>query len=151
MNEREVSITLGTLRFVDEQTARAYELAVSRVRDSGAQEKLRNFREDHLRHIGELEQASRQAARQMTEPAGHVREVFEVRHHTIDSAPDETSVFRELLSAEEIDALAYGLIAEMTAEPREIMAVVRRHHDDEWRHLQYLQQQVTARTPAPAR
>jgi rubrerythrin len=129
----------------------AYDEAIEALTDYGLRAKLIEFLGDHERHVSDLSAILRRLGGDAPDKPG----LGGLTRRTMDPVAGQGSVegtLRALLRDEEVVAEAHRQRAGREL-PEEVLAVVRRHEENEARHREWLRETLRSRSweEAPAR
>ena len=149
MNDQETARVLCSLRYADEQTVRMYDLAFPQFVDEPIAEQLQRFRDEHQRHVERIDALLKQYWQQEPEVSHEFMAMVQEHLRMVDRStnPDDTVHFillAELTTQAEYDQAAEGEVGS------EVARVLREHHAEEQRHVEYLEQRVPVAVGAAA-
>lgn len=141
MNDRETLAVIGELRHLDEQTVKLYDTAIGKVQERQLTDQLQQFRADHERHVRELGDQMVRMGRKPVGPTEDFRKFLAKELEMLQQASDEAEVMRLLVLAEESAAAEYANTMQHDL-PKDVSQLLTKNHDDEVRHVQYVEAHV---------
>jgi hypothetical protein len=147
MESHEVIDRLGSLMKLDHDAAQAYKKAVGRVRSGDVQGALRQFGEDHERHVRALCEAIRREGGVPSELSEAVRGVFLEGMTAVEGAINERAVLAACETGEKYVNYKYRQAANEDF-PARVMVLIERHCADERRHLSFIEGRLAAAAAA---
>lgn len=139
MSDQEATIMLSGLRYVDDQTAIAFDTAADKCTDQAMQAQLQEFAEDERRHVQRLDDllSSMGGAQLPTEELQHYMHEAVAQ---VDRARDADDALDRLLLLERANAAEYESVARAQMPSDDAMRLVEKHHLDEQHHVQWIEQ-----------
>lgn len=143
MKEQEATRRLDTLEYLDQETVRVYDEAVARLDDPQTAERLREFRRDHERHVGEFADLAGRIEWSRGGPSQQFRQFMDEHLRVVQQASGRDRILEGLLLVERANLveLRRALEADLPGEAQE---TVRRSFEDEQRHVSYVEEQMAS-------
>lgn len=138
---REVDVSRFTyeLLVLDMDAVETYRLAAERITDAGARRALREFMQDHERHVFELSPIVERLGSSAPPPPDLERIKAKL---TLSRMGGDRGVLAGLKAMEDATNLAYGQGAADEALDDEVRDVVERGLEDERRHRAWLEERI---------
>ncbi len=130
----EIVEKLNDLIALDIDAVNAYEAAIGRMNVPVLRERLRQFQQDHERHIRELSQAVMFYAgepRQRPDAKGYILKGFT----SITAAMGDEAALRAMHANEQLTTRTYQKALEKQDWPADVATLIARNYADEQRHL----------------
>lgn len=143
MDTRTQAQVLAELHFLDQTEVEAISSALPRIEDRELAAELEHFRDDHARHMRELDALFGECGEAIhpTVPEA-MRSAAERRLGAVRDADGDDALLRELLTAEKADAGAYEA-ADAARLPSDEGPVIHGHLGDERRHVETLSRRLS--------
>ena len=131
-------MVLMALAEMDLGAAQAYEIGAGAIEDEEISQALLSFRDDHLRHVDNLE---RLASAMGGEPLDRDRAGDSLLARLAEAAAElgEEATIMAMIAHEQLTNSTYGSIIELGWED-EVKLVLQRNFEDEQRHLEFLEE-----------
>ncbi len=143
MDNNELAKALEELAQVDIDTVHTYNRVLDEISDEIIQARLADFRDNHIKHIGDLCAEIRLLGGDPPELTkdfkGYVIEAFAA----LSTAAGMKSAMKALKTAEKINYKHYGEIVSKNA-PSNLKELLRKHFTDEKIHLDYIESNLKA-------
>jgi len=140
---------LNDLIALDYDAVNAYESAIIRIVAEDVRETLREFQEDHRRHIRDLTVCVQQlggTARSKPDAKGFFLQAFTA----ITSMMGDRAALAAMRSNEELTNKTYDRALDECVWPTSMLNIIERNREDERRHLAYVLQTIDAMAVARA-
>lgn len=135
---------LNDLLMLDHDAVDAYEQAISRINNTYAREKLREFQSDHRRHITDLTECIRDLGG-APQNRRDVKGFFIKGMTAIQSMMSDEMALKAMQTNENLTNSKYRDALNDVSMPEEVADVVRRNYSDEQRHLAWINQALQQR------
>lgn len=143
MNDKEAIENLNDLIKLDIDAVNAYEEAIQRIDLSSVTTKLREFQNDHRRHITDLSDAVRKLGGQPAEKPS-IKGFFLKQFTSITSAMGNEAALRAMQANETLTNKSYAHAVKENW-PANLRPIIERNYQDEQRHLAFIQDCITRR------
>jgi uncharacterized protein (TIGR02284 family) len=140
---------LNELIALDLDAVNAYESAITRIEAEDVRETLREYQEDHRRHVRDLSACVKQLGgtpRSKPDTKGFFLQAFTA----ITSMMGDRAALSAMRSNEEITNKTYDRALDERVWPTSILQIIERNREDERRHLAYVLQAIDAMAVASA-
>jgi rubrerythrin len=138
--EATLETLLRDLVILDFDAAEAYEAAIKRIKYEPFQQRLDEFRQDHLRHIQELSRVLNDLGHEAPR-AGDVKRLLTRGKVVMGALLGDYAILEAMRSNEEDTANAYNRAVQFET-PDDVQAILKRNRADEQRHGAWLRQTV---------
>lgn len=121
----------------------AYEAAINRIENAQYKEKLNEFKGDHLRHIQELSDISRQHQIDVPTKANTVKSLLTQGKVVLGNLFGDEAILKAMLSNEKDTNTAYDRMEHRDDKWLDVRNILDRAFEDEKKHKKWLEE-VTA-------
>ncbi|MBI5231059.1 MAG: hypothetical protein HY876_02715 [Coriobacteriales bacterium] len=139
-NNREIASVLGTLKYVEAETASLYK-GILGAHESELAQTLKGFQKDHEDHVSAITGLCETLDIEPEQPTGDVPEMADEYRRMVDGSGSLNTALQGLLLAEQFNSVLYDA-AEHTDLPAEFGDIVTEHHADDRLHVAYLRERV---------
>lgn len=139
--EKDIADLLGALIHVDLDAIEAHEAAIDRLDDDADQAQLGEFRDDHDRHVRELQPLVTELGAQPPTKADFKRVLTKGRV-VLASLVGDHAILTAMKTNEDDTNLAYDRALERDDLPAHVREVLLRSRDDERRHRAYIDRRL---------
>jgi ferritin-like metal-binding protein YciE len=143
MSEQELHVMLSGLRFMDEQSANAYDAAMPKATSDEVAGQLQLFRDDHKRHVQAIDNLLEKMGKTAQLATGELQQYLSEAIGHISRAKDQDEALERILLLERADSAEYESVARANIPNEEAMLLIEKHHLDEQHHVAW----VEAHTP----
>lgn len=143
MSEQELVVMLSGLRYMDQQTAAAYDAAMPQAQDDGVAGQLQQFRDDHIRHVQAIENLLEKMGKMWQLPTQELQQYLAEAVGIIGRATSQDDAMERVLLLERANAAEYESVARANLPTEDAMHLIDKHHLEEQHHATW----VEARTP----
>lgn len=144
MESGRIIVRLNDLIQLDRDAVQAYELALQRIDVPLVSERVAAFRDDHRRHVAELETLVRGMGGTPPAPAPDMRGVVTGGLTALRSATGTKGALAAMQANEVPTNRAYEEAVDLDLPP-DLRALIERNRDDERRHLAYIGHALASR------
>jgi uncharacterized protein (TIGR02284 family) len=135
---------LDDLLAVDIDAVNAYQEAIDRISVSSVQDQLRQFKEDHQRHIRELSECVTRFGEKPREK-GDFKGFFLKGFTAVSSMMGDEAALKAMRQNEQITNRSYEKALEEEGLPDDVRAIFERGLADEKRHLAVIEEMIRTR------
>lgn len=143
MNEKQTIEKLNDLIKLDHDAVAAYEEAIQRIDISSVSMKLREFQNDHRRHITDLSQCVTRLGGQ-PEQKTSIKGFFLKQMTSISASMGNEAALRAMQANEKLTNKSYAKAVQENW-PADIRNIIEKNYQDEQRHLQQIEQWINTR------
>lgn len=147
MEMRELAARLNMLMHLDRDTAQLYAEAIPYIGESDVAEQLKRFRGEHALHADTLFETIRSTGQPLGETTAEFEDVVKMELDAVANSNHEDTSLMALYMAEAVINMEYAetLQADLPAATAELL---RRHLEDERRHMEYVRESLVAAADA---
>ncbi len=144
MQTQETINLLKELFHLDVDAIAAYEQALDHIDDPEIHRQIKEFRQDHIRHVSTLRDEIRRMGGVSPDPKPDLKGILIGGFTALRSLTGTEGALKAMKGNEEITNKTYraALAKEL---PKELMKVIRSHYEDEQRHLQYIERTLESK------
>lgn len=142
MSDAELVIMLSGLHFMDGQTALAFEAAMPKSSDPEVAGQMRQFAEDHRRHVGAIAALLGRMGAVLQLTTEELQQYLHEAVAQIGRAKDVDDAMERLLLMERANAAEYESVGRAQMPSDEAMRLVTKHHLDEQHHVAWVEQRT---------
>jgi len=144
MDNEQMLDRLKDLMQLDYDAVQAYDKVIQKLDDPAVRGKIESFRDDHIRHVNDLDAMIVLKGGRHQEPS---RDFKGVLLESVAKLRSMTGTIGTLKANEMAEKQTNKRYAEAVRQdfPTEVMALVSRNYEDERRHLDYIQRTLAER------
>ena len=141
--EKDLVKLLEDLVYLDRDAISAYDVAIERIEDTTAASKLREFKQDHERHVQDISRV----LRNMGEEAPHegdMKEILTTGKVKLGALMGDNAILRAMKSNEDDTNKAYESAVQnsVVGGDHELRSLLERNLADERRHRAWLESRI---------
>lgn len=145
METDEMYKRLNDLMHLDVDAVRAYDETIEKIDDTVVATQLREYREDHQRHVDDLRAAVMRVGGQPEEARPDFKGMLIEGMTKLRSAMGEEQALKAMHQNEEVTNRHYRDALEWDM-PEDIRDIVQRGYSDEQRHIRYVEERLSVAT-----
>ncbi len=139
MSVQELYVMLSGLRFMDEQTANAYDAALPKAASDEVSGQLQLFRDDHKRHVKAIDNLLEKMGTTPQLATGELQQYLFEAIGLIGRAKDQDDALERLLLLERANSAEYESVSRANIPNEEAMRLIEQHHLDEQHHTAWVE------------
>lgn len=143
MSEQELHVMMSGLRFMDEQTALAYDAAITCSQSDGVTGQLQQFADDHRRHVQAIDNVLEKMGKMPQLPTGELQQYMREAVGLIGRSKTQDDAMERMLLLERANSAEYESVIRANIPNEEALRLLEKHHLEEQHHVQW----VEMRTP----
>ena len=144
MNEKEIADKLSSLVQLDIDAIHAYDQAIDKIDVPSIHEQLRQFRDDHHRHVTDLSAAIRQLGGTPPDFSPDFKGYFIQGFTSLRSMTGTEGALKAMRTNEQLTNRTYEEASSWSLSPS-IHALIEQNYADEKRHIMYIDQAIESR------
>lgn len=139
MGMEELHVMLSALRFMDDQSATAFDTAIPKAETDEVSGQLQTFRDDHKRHVKAIDNVLEKMGKTPQLATIELQQFLSEAIGMIDRTKSQDSALEHLLLLERALAAEYESVARANIPHEEAMRLLEQHHLDEQHHVAWLE------------
>lgn len=139
MSDEELVIMLSGLRFMNDQTAQAYDSAIGKAETDEVSGQLQLFAQEHRGHVTQIDELMLSLGKSVQLATGELQQYLHEAVALVGRAQSQDDALERLLLLERANAAEYESIIRANISQDDALQLLEKHHLDEQHHVLWVE------------